>query len=43
LFLPRGLIGLIGLGGGAPRGLGLDRLLPRLTVPKVPKPRRGDG
>ena len=43
LFLPRGLIGLIGLGGGAPRGLGLDRLLPRLSVPKVPKPRQGDG
>jgi urea transport system permease protein len=40
IALPRGLIGLIGLGGGAPRGLGLDRLLPRLTVPK---PRRGDG
>jgi urea transport system permease protein len=41
LFLPRGLIGLIGLGGGgAPRGLGLDRLIPRLTMPK---PRRGDG
>ena len=40
LFLPRGLIGLIGLGGGASRGLGLDRLIPRLTMPK---PRRGDG
>ncbi|HZP74946.1 MAG TPA: urea ABC transporter permease subunit UrtC, partial [Pseudolabrys sp.] len=34
LFLPRGLIGLIGLGGGAPRGLGLDRLLPRFAMPK---------
>jgi len=40
IALPRGLVGLIGLGGGAPRGLGLDRLLPRLTVFK---PRRGDG
>ena len=40
IALPRGLIGLIGLGGGAPRGLGLDRLLPRFTMPK---PRRGDG
>jgi urea transport system permease protein len=40
LALPRGLIGLIGLGGGAPRGLGLDRLLPRNMVPR---PRRGDG
>ncbi len=42
LFLPRGLIGVIGLGGAAPRGGwgALDRLIPRLTVPK---PRRGDG
>ncbi len=37
VFLPRGLIGL---GGGASRGLGLARLIPRLTMPK---PRRGDG
>jgi urea transport system permease protein len=51
LFLPRGLIGLIGLGGGAPRGWGaLDRLLPRVAVPKPSVPKasvseggRGDG
>jgi urea transport system permease protein len=36
VFLPRGLIGL----GGASRGLGLARLIPR---PAMPKPRRGDG
>ncbi len=45
LFLPRGLIGLAGL--GAPGGAlsGLDRLLPWLSVPKprVPKAERGDG
>jgi urea transport system permease protein len=43
LFLPRGLIGLLGRGGRAPRGGawgGLERLMPRLSVPK---PRRGDG
>jgi urea transport system permease protein len=44
LFLPRGLIGLVGLGGSrAPRGAlwgGLGRLMPRVDVPK---PRRGDG
>jgi urea transport system permease protein len=42
LFLPRGLIGLIGLGGGVRRRGwgGLDRLIPRLNIPK---PRRGDG
>ncbi len=42
VFLPRGLIGLVGLGGGGPRPGwgGLERLMPRFSVPK---PRRGDG
>jgi urea transport system permease protein len=41
VFLPRGLIGLIGLSGNAPRGwFGLERLMPRLNMPK---PRRGGG
>ena len=47
LFLPRGLIGVIGLGGSGQRGGwgALDRLLPRVAVPKpgVPKAERGDG
>ncbi len=43
LFLPRGLVGLIGLGAAGPKGAGgggLARLLPSLTLAK---PRRSDG
>ncbi|MBV8169235.1 MAG: urea ABC transporter permease subunit UrtC, partial [Alphaproteobacteria bacterium] len=43
LFLPRGIVGLIGLGAVGPKGAGgggLARLLPGLTLAK---PRRSDG